>query len=92
MYAFLGHYNLFQAIEKYVTPKQTLITLQKLIDWSKELTRINDHEPEIKRETFTCYEGLKVQTVAKPKNRKLYRSKWRFKREQYRKECNHLSA
>jgi len=29
MYTFLGHYNLFQAIEKYATPKQTSNTLQK---------------------------------------------------------------
>jgi len=32
MCAFLGHYNLFQAIEKYETPEQTSETLQKVID------------------------------------------------------------
>jgi len=29
MHTFLGHYNLFQAIENYVTPEQTSNTLQK---------------------------------------------------------------
>jgi len=28
-HAFLGHYNLFQAMEKYVTTEQTSDTLQK---------------------------------------------------------------
>jgi len=31
-HAFLGHYNLFQTIEKYETPEQTSETLQKVID------------------------------------------------------------
>jgi len=35
-HAFLGHYNLFQTIEKYKTPEQTSQTLQKIIDWLKE--------------------------------------------------------
>jgi len=35
MYTFLGHYNLFQAIENYGTPEQTANTLQKVIDGEK---------------------------------------------------------
>jgi len=34
-HAFSGHYNLFQAMENYVTPEQTSDTLQKVIDWLK---------------------------------------------------------
>jgi len=37
MYTFLEHRNLFQAIENYVTPEQTSITLQEVIDWLREL-------------------------------------------------------
>ena len=37
MYTFFGHYNLFQAIENYVTPEQTSNTLQKIVDRLKEL-------------------------------------------------------
>jgi len=85
LYAFLGHYNLFQAIEKYVTPEQTLDTLQKVIEWLKELIQMNDYEPEIKSETFICYEGQKDQVVAKTKRQKLYISKWRFTREPCKK-------
>jgi len=36
-HAFLGHYNLSQAIEKYETPEQTSANLQKVIEWLKEL-------------------------------------------------------
>jgi len=32
-HAFLGRYNLFQAIEKYETPEQTSANLQKVIEW-----------------------------------------------------------
>jgi len=32
-HAFLGHYNLLQEIEKYVTTEQTWVTLQKVINW-----------------------------------------------------------
>jgi len=37
MYTFLGHSNLFQATENYVTPEQTSNTLQKIVDRLKEL-------------------------------------------------------
>jgi len=37
MYTFLGYYNLFQAIENYVTPEQTSNTLQKIVHRLKEL-------------------------------------------------------
>jgi len=80
-HAFLGHYNLFQAIENYVTPEQTSNTLHKVIDWLKELIQVNEYEPELKSEIFICYEGEKVQVVAKTKRQKLYISKWRFTRE-----------
>ena len=68
MYTFLGHYNLFQTIETYVTPEQTSNTLQKVIEWLKELIQVNEYEPELKSEIFICYEGQKVQVVAKTKS------------------------
>jgi len=55
MYTFLGHYNLFQTIETYVTPEQTSNTLQKVIEWLKELIQVNEYEPELKSEIFICY-------------------------------------
>jgi len=76
MYTFLEHYNLFQAIENYVTPEQTSNTLQKVMDWLKELTQVNEYEPELKSEMLICYEGQKVQVVVKTKSQKLYISKW----------------
>jgi len=45
-HAFLGHYNLFQAIQSYVTPEQTSEILQKVIDWLKELIEVNEYEPK----------------------------------------------
>jgi len=81
MYTFLEHSNLFQTLENYVTPEQTSNTLQKVIDWLKELTKVNEYEPELKSEIFICYEGQNVQVVAKTKSQKLYISKWRFTRE-----------
>jgi len=75
MYTFLGHSNLFQTLENYVTPEQTSNTLQKVMDWLKELTKVNEYEPELKNEIFICYEGQKVQVVAKTKSQKLYISK-----------------
>ena len=80
-HAFLGHYNLFQAIEKHETPEQTSANLQKVIEWLKELIQVNEYEPELKSEIFICYEGQKVQVVAKTKSQKLYISKWRSTRE-----------
>ena len=80
-HTFLGHYSLFQAIENYVTPEQTSNTLQKVIDWLKELIEINKYEPELKSEIFICYEGQKIQVVTKTKSQNLYISKWRFTRE-----------
>jgi len=71
-YAFLRHYNLFQTIEKYGTPGKTSETLQKVIDWLKELIQVNAYEPELKSEIFICYKGQKVQVVAKTKRQKLY--------------------
>ena len=71
-HAFLGHYKLFQAIEKYVTPEQTSETLQKVIEWLTELIQVNEYEPELKSEIFICYEGQRVQVVAKTKSQKLY--------------------
>jgi len=59
-HAFLGHYNLFQAIENYVTPEQTSDPLQNVIDWLKDLSQVNEYEPELKSEIFICYEGQKV--------------------------------
>jgi len=59
-HAFLGHYNLFQAIENYVTPEETSNNLQKIIEWLKESIRMNEYEPEIKSKIFICYEGQKV--------------------------------
>jgi len=82
-HAFFGHCNLFQAIENYVTPEQTSNTFAKVIDWLKELIQVNEYEPELKSEIFICYEGQKVQVVAKTKRQKLYISKWRLQ-----KECN----
>ena len=73
-HAFLGHYNLFQAI-KYETPEQTSANLQKVIECLKELIQVNEYEPELKSEIFICYEGQKVQVVAKTKSQKLYISK-----------------
>jgi len=87
MYTFLGDYNLFQAIENYVTPQQTSNTLQKVIDWLKELTQVNECEPELKSEILICYEGQKVQVVAKTKSQKLHISKWRFTREPCKKNA-----
>jgi len=86
-HAFLGHYNLFQAIENYVTSEQTSEILQKVIDWLKELIEVNEYEPELKCETFICYEGQKVEVVAKTKSQKLYISKWRFTREPCKKNA-----
>ena len=63
-HAFLGHYNLFQTIEKYKTPEQTSQTLQKIIEWLKELIQLNEYEPETISEIFICYEGQKVQVVS----------------------------
>ena len=71
-HAFLGHYNLFHAIENYVNPEQTSNTLQKVIDWLKELIQVNEYEPEPKSEIFICYAGQKVQVIAKTKSQKLY--------------------
>jgi len=88
MYTFLGHYNLFQAIKNYVTPEQTSNTLQKIVDWLKELIQVNDYEPELKSEIFICYEGQKVQGVAKTKRQKLYLSKWKFTREPCKKNAS----
>jgi len=48
---------------------------------------MNEYEPEIKSEIFICYEGRKVQVVAKTKSQKLYISKWRFKREPCKKNA-----
>ena len=88
-HALLGHYNLFQAIKNYVTPEQTPDTLQKVIDWLKDLIQVNEYEPEpkIKSEIFSCYEGQNVQVVAKTKSQKLYISKWRFTREPCKKNA-----
>jgi len=61
--------------------------LQKVIDWLKELIQVNEYEPELKREIFICYEGQKVQVVAKIKSQKLYRSKRRFTREPCKKNA-----
>ena len=77
-HVFLGHYNLFQAMENYITPEQTSNTLQKVVDWLKELIQVNKYEPELKSEIFICYEGQKVQVVAKTKRQKLHLSKWKF--------------
>jgi len=88
MYTFLGYYNLFQAIENYVTPKQTSITLQKIVDWLKKLIQVNEYEPELESEIFICNEGQKVQEVAKTKRQKLYLSKWKFKREPCKKNAS----
>jgi len=85
-HAFLEHRNLFQAIENYETPEQTWNTLQ-VIDLLKELTQANEYEPELKSETFICYEGKKVQVVAKTKSQKLYISKWRFTRDPCKKNA-----
>jgi len=82
-HAFLGHYNLFQATENYVTPEKTSDTLQKVIYWLKELIQVNEYEPDI----FICYEGQKVQVVAKTKSQKLCISKWRFTREPCKKNA-----
>jgi len=87
MYTFLGHYNLFQAIENYVTPEQTSNTLQNIVDRLKELTQVNENEPELKSEIFICYEGQKVQVVAKTKRQKLYLRKWKFTREPCKKNA-----
>jgi len=87
MYTFLEHSNLFQTLENYVTPEQTSNTLQKVIDWLKELTKVNEYEPELKSEIFICYEGQNVQVVAKTKSQKLYISKWRFTREPCKKNA-----
>jgi len=46
-HAFLGHYNLFQTTENYVTPEQTSNTLQKVIDWLKELIQVRVKERNI---------------------------------------------
>jgi len=59
-HAIWGHYNLFQAIENYVTPEQTSDALQNVIDWLKDLIQVNEYEPELKSEIFICYEGQKV--------------------------------
>jgi len=88
MYTFLEHHNLFQAIENYVTPEQTSNTLQKAIDWLKELIQVNEYEPELKSEIFTCYEGQKVQVVAKTKRQKLSLSKEKFTREPCKKNAS----
>jgi len=69
---------LFQAIEKYETPEETSETLQKVVDWLIELIQVNEYEPELKSEILICYEGQKVQVVAKTKSQKLYISKWNF--------------
>jgi len=86
-HAFLGHYNLSQAIEKYETPEQTSANYQKVIGWLKELIQVNEYEPELKSEIFICCEGQKVQVVAKTKTQKLYISKWRFTREPCKKNA-----
>jgi len=86
-HVFLGHFDLFQAIENYVTPEQTLNTLQKVIDWLKELIQVYEYEPELKSEILICYEGQKVKVVAKTKSQKLYISKWRFTREPCKKNA-----
>jgi len=65
--AFFGHYNLCQTIEKYETPEQTSETLQKVIDWLKDLIQVNKYEPKLNSEIFICYEGQKVQVMAKRK-------------------------
>jgi len=86
-HAFLGRYNLFQAIENYVTPEQTSNTLPNVVDWLKELIQVNEYEPELKSEIFICYEGQMIQIVAKTKRRKLYLSKWKFTREPCKKNA-----
>jgi len=88
MYTFLGYYNLFQAIENYVTPEQTSNTLQKIVHRLKELIQANEYEPELKSEIFICYTGQKVQAVAKTKRQKLYLNKWKFTRESCKKNAN----
>jgi len=40
-----------------------------------------------KSEIFICYEGQKVQVVAKTKSQKLHISKWRFTREPSKKNA-----
>ena len=87
-HAFLEHRNLFQAIENYVTPEQMSNTLQKVIDWLRELIQVNEYEPELKSEIFICYEGQKVQVVAKTKSQKLNMSKWRLTREPCKKNAS----
>ena len=86
-HAFLEHYNLFQAIEKYETPEQTSANLQRVIEWLKELIQFNEYEPKLKSEIFICYEGQNVQVMAKTKSQKLYISKWRFTREPCKKKA-----
>ena len=74
-------------MENYITPEQTSNTLQKVVDWLKELIQVNKYEPELKSEIFICYEGQKVQVVAKTKRQKLYLRKWKFTREPCKKNA-----
>ena len=61
MYTFLEHYNLFQAKENYVMSEQTSNTLQKVVDWLKELIQVNEYELELKSKIFICYEGQRFK-------------------------------